>query len=420
MSAIRSLKRTNHSSGPVDIMLRQRAREVIPGGLWGHMNADKLPPGYPQYFARGEGCHIWDVDGREYIDFMCAWGPVILGHHHPVVTEAVRKQSELGDCLNGPGPILVELAELLVDMIPHADWCVLAKNGGDATTACVTIARAGTGRRKILVANGSYHGAVPWCSPSLAGVTAEDRAHLLGFEYNDIGSFEAAVAAAGDDFAGVIVTAFRHDMSRTLELPTEAFARRLRALCDDKGAALILDDVRACFRLNLGGSWEDLGVRPDLSAFSKSIGNGYSLAAVVGQEHFRRPATQVYTTGSFWCTAISMAAAVATLTELRRIDGPIYMRKMGERLRNGIEALATKYGVPVLQSGPPQMPLIEFAGDVDFEKGTAFCAEVLRHGAYFHPRHNMFLSCAHTEADIDKALKAAEAGFAMLAASRPE
>ncbi len=404
----------NTTSGPIDQALRARARKVIPGGLWGHLNAANLPPGYPQYFTRGQGCHLWDVDGREYIDFMCAWGPVVLGHHHPGVEAAVRQQAGLGDCLNGPSPVLVDLAELIVDMIPHADWCVLAKNGGDATTACVTMARAGTGRRKILVARGSYHGAVPWCSPTVAGVTAEDRAHLIHFDYNDIASFENAVDQAGDDFAGAIITAFRHDMARTLEMPTQAFASRVRALCDATGAALILDDVRAGFRLDLGGSWEPLGVRPDLSAFSKAIANGHALAAITGADRFREAAQKVFTTGSFWCTAVPMAAAFATLTELRRIDGPARMRAMGQRLRDGFAAAAARHGLSIIQSGPPQMPLLQFEGDTDFAQGIAFCAEALRHGAYFHPKHNMFLNCAHTEADIDRAIQAADAAMSAI------
>jgi glutamate-1-semialdehyde 2,1-aminomutase len=397
---------------PRDAALRARARQVIPGGLWGHMNAAKLPPGYPQYFTRGQGCRLWDADGREYLDFMCSWGPMVLGHHHPGVDDAARRQAEAGDCLNGPAPVLVELAELLVDLIPHADWCLLAKNGTDATTACVTIARAGTGRRKVLVARGSYHGAVPWCSPSLAGVTAEDRAHLVPFDYNDVDSLEAAVESATGDLAAIVVTAFRHDMSRMLELPTPAFAQRVRALCDAAGAALVLDDVRAAFRLDLGGSWETVGVRPDLSAYSKAIANGHALAAIVGAERFREAATQVYTTGSFWCTAVPMAAAVATLTELKRLDGPARMRTMGQRLRDGIAASAARHGIAVIQSGPPQLPLLQFAGDQDFQLGTAFCAELLQRGVYFHPRHNMFLSCAHDEAAIDQAVAAVDATFA--------
>ncbi|MDJ0387489.1 aminotransferase class III-fold pyridoxal phosphate-dependent enzyme [Roseomonas sp. E05] len=398
----------NHS---LDAELRQRARQVIPGGLWGHLNADRLPEGYPQYFASAEGCRLRDVDGREFIDFMCSWGPVVLGHHHPAVEAAAQEQAARGDCMNGPAPVLVELAELLVGMIPHADWCQLSKNGTDATTACVTIARAATGRRKVLVARGSYHGAVPWCSPSVAGVTAEDRAHLLTFEYNDRASLDAAIAEAAGDLAAMIVTPFRHDFGREQELATPAFAQHLREVCDGSGAALILDDVRAGFRLHLGGSWETLGVRPDLAAYSKAIANGHPLAAITGRERFREAATQVYSTGSFWCGAVPMAAAAATLRELQRIDGPAWMREMGERLRAGLDHLARRHGLAVRQTGPAQMPLMTFAHDPDWRKGDTFCAEALRHGAYFHPRHNMFLSCAHREADIDRALEAADAGF---------
>jgi glutamate-1-semialdehyde 2,1-aminomutase len=251
------------------------------------MNADRLPEGYPQYFARGEGCRLTDVDGRSFVDLMCAWGPIILGHCHPVAEAAAREQTARGDCMNGPGPVLVDLAETLVAMIPHAAWCQFGKNGTDATTGCVTIARAGTGRRKVLVARGAYHGAVPWCSPSVAGVTAEDRAHLLHFNYNDVDSIDAAVEAAGGDLAAIVVSAFRHDMGVAQEMPSLAFAWHVRSVCDSTGAALILDDVRAGFRLHLGGSWETLGVRPDLSAFSKAIGNGYALAAVTGREWLR-------------------------------------------------------------------------------------------------------------------------------------
>jgi glutamate-1-semialdehyde 2,1-aminomutase len=401
-----------------DADLRERARRVIPGGLWGHLNAANLPQGYPQYFVGADGCRLRDADGREFIDFMCSWGPMVLGHRNPVVEAAARHQAEQGDCMNGPGPVLVELAELLVEMIPHAEWCVLGKNGTDATTACVTIARAGTERRKVLVARGSYHGAVPWCSPSIAGVTTEDRAHLVTYEYNDIASVDAAVEAAKGDLAAIIVTAFRHDFGRRQELPTAEFARHLRQVCDATGAALILDDVRAGFRLDLGGSWEPLGVRPDLAAYSKAIANGHPLAAVTGRERFREPATRVYTTGSFWCGAVPMVAAVATLRELQRIDGPAYMRAMGERLREGLQHLADRHGLAIDQSGPPQMPLMLFAEDADFRKGFAFCSEALRHGAYFHPKHNMFLSCAHTEADIDLALQAADAGFRAVAAAQ--
>jgi glutamate-1-semialdehyde 2,1-aminomutase len=394
-----------------DALLRARAQRVVPGGMWGHLNAARLPEGYPQFFASADGCRIRDVNGCEYVDFMCSWGPVLLGHRHPEIQAAAEAQAALGDCFNGPGEVMVELAEDFVAMMPHADWAMFQKNGGDATTCCVTIARAGTGRRKVLVAKGSYHGALPWCSPSVAGVTSEDRAHLLHFEYNDVASLQAAVEEARKDLAAILVTGFRHDMGRDLELPTKAFATAARAACDATDAALILDEVRTGLRLDVRGSWEALGVRPDLCAWSKAIANGYALAAVTGNDRFRDAATKVFVTGSFWCGTVAMAAARATLRIARETDVPGHIRVMGLRLREGLAALAAREGIAIRQSGPPQMPLMLFEGDIDVRKGRAFCATALRHGAFFHPQHNMFLSSAHQAADIDAALEAASHGF---------
>ncbi|MCC7275561.1 MAG: aminotransferase class III-fold pyridoxal phosphate-dependent enzyme [Alphaproteobacteria bacterium] len=402
----------------VDAGLRQRAARVVPGGLWGHLNAARLPDGYPQFFAAAEGCRVRDVDGNEYVDMMCSWGPIVLGHRHPAVEAAVRRQLDLGNCMNGPGAVLVELSELLVGMIAHADWAMLQKNGTDATTTCVTLARAGTGRRKVLVARGSYHGSAPWCTPSVVGVTAEDRAHLVPFDYNDIASLEAAADAADGDLAAILVAAFRHDLARDQELPDPAFARRARAICDAADAALIVDDVRAGFRIDLGGSWEPVGVRPDLASWSKAIANGYPLAAVTGNDRFREAAQKIFVTGSFWCEAAPMAAAIATLTELREQDGIAGMVAMGTRLRAGLDRLAARHATPIRQTGPVQMPMVLFDDDPDFAKGDLFCATALRHGAYLHPRHTMFLSTAHREADIDRVLAAADAGFAAVRGMR--
>lgn len=402
-----------------DTSLRSRAAKVVPGGMWGHQNAAHLPEGYPQFFSRGNGCRIWDVDGNEYVDLMCSWGPVLLGHNHPEVDAAARRQNAQGECLNGPGEVLVELAEAVVAMVPHATWAQFQKNGSDATTTSVTIARAGTGRRKVLVARGSYHGAVPWCSPSLAGVTAEDRAHVLSFEYNDVASLEQAAALAKGDLAAIIVAAFRHDLARDQELPTPEFARAARAICDTANAALIVDDVRAGFRLHPGGSWELVGVRPDLSAWSKAIANGYSLAAVTGNERFREAARTVFSTGSFWCSGTSMAAAVATLGIIQRDDVIGHLHCMGTLLRDGMHRLSLTYGIPIRQTGPVQMPMILFDNDTDFARANAFCGAALRAGAYFHPKHNMFLSAAHGPNDIARALEAAEQGFRAAAARRP-
>jgi len=394
-----------------DAALRARAARVIPGGMWGHLNAARLPANYPQFFTRGDGGRVWDADGRDYVDLMCSWGPVVLGHRDPVVEAAAARQAADGDCLNGPAPVLVELAERLVDRIPHADWAMFQKNGTDATTTCVTIARAATGRRTVLVASGSYHGAAPWCTPVPAGTTDSDRAHQLRFTYNDPASLGQAADAAGGDLAAIIVTAFRHDNVVDQELATADFARTARALCDRHGALLIIDEVRAGFRLHRGGSWEALGVRPDLSAWSKAIANGHPLAAVTGSAAHREAARCVFVTGSFWCAAVPMAAAVATLDQLDARDVIPHIERLGLRLRQELGALARARGVGLRQSGPVQMPLFLFDDDPDFAKGFAFCAAALDHGAYLHPRHTMFLCAAHSQSDIDRVLHAAECGL---------
>jgi glutamate-1-semialdehyde 2,1-aminomutase len=403
--------------GSLDSELKARAARVIPGGLWGHQRTAILPEGYPQYFARARGCHLWDVDGREYIDLMCTWGPIVLGHLDPDVEAAVRAQQAEGDCMNGPSARLVELAEAMVERIPHADWAMFSKNGSDATTSCVTIARAGTGRRKLLVARGAYHGSTPWFSPYPTGMTAEDRAHIIFYEYNDVASLTQAAAEAGDDLAAILVSAFRHDFKRDHELPTTAFATTARSLCDRAGAALIVDDVRAGFRLHRGGSWELVGVRPDLSAWSKAIANGYALSAVTGKDRFRDAAASIFVTGSFWCGAVSMAAALATLRKLDAVDGIAHMAAMGQRLRDGLQAQADARGIAIRQTGPVQLPILLFEGDEpEHPKGFAFCAEALKRGAYLHPTHTMFLSVAHTPADIDRVLEATDGAFEAVAA----
>lgn len=399
----------------VDRDLRRRAEQVIPGGMWGHMDAHKLPDGYPQFFSRAEGARVWDADGKDYVDLMCSWGPMILGYRHPAVEAAAERQTALGDCMNGPSGVLVELAELVTATVPHADWTLFQKNGTDATTTCVTVARAATGRRKVLVARGAYHGAAPWCTPTQAGVTPEDRANLIVFEYNDCASLEAACEQAGQDVAAILVTPIRHDLSRDIEIASPEFAACARRLCDDAGAALIIDDVRAGFRLHLGGSWEPYGIRPDLSAWSKAIANGRALSAVTGREWLRDGARSIFVTGSFWYGAASMAAAIATITTLRDEDGIAHMQAMGERLREGLAEGARHHGVAIRQTGPVQMPMVLFEDDPGFEKGNLFCAVALRHGAYFHPRHNMFLSAAHGLDDINAALEAANAGFRSVA-----
>ena len=401
-----------------DRALRERATRVIPGAMYGHQNAALLPEGFPQYFARAEGCRLWDADGNEYIDYVCGFGPNLLGYRHAEVERAASIQARLGDCMTGPAPCMIELAERFVEVVEHASWVLFCKNGTDATTWCVTIARAHTGKRKVLRARGAYHGSAPWCTPRPDGVLAEDREHQLLFDYNDVASLTAAVEDAGDDLAAIVVSPLRHDVFRDLELPDPAFARRARELCDQKSAVLILDEVRTGLRLAHGCSWELLGVRPDLSAWGKAIANGYPLSAVAGSESLRDAARRVYGTGSFWFAAVPMAAAIATL-EIAKRDGVVErIRKLGEQLREGIAAQAKAHGIGLRQTGPAQMPMMLFDDDPERSRGNIWTAEAVKRGVYLHPWHNMFISAAHTEVDIARTLEVTDEAFIALCKSR--
>ena len=394
-----------------DLSLRKRANAFIPGGMWGHMSVKKLPFGYPQFFSKAKDARIWDLDGNCYIDFMCGYGPNILGYNNAEVDDAVNEQRKKLDLGNGPSALVVDLAEKLIKLVDSADWALFAKNGTDATTTCLTISRAATGKKKVLVAKGSYHGSAPWCTPVATGVVEEDISNLIFFEYNNSISLEEAAKEAGADLAGIILTAFRHDVRRDQELPKKAFLKKAREICDKKNAVLILDDVRAGFRINRRGSWVDYGVKPDLTAFSKAIGNGYPLSAVVGVEKLRQAASEIYVTGSFWCNATSMAASLKTLSIIEERDVVEHISSLGEKLRSGVGQIANSVGVEISQSGPVQMPLILFKDDKDFLKGSKFVQYLLSKGIYFHPWHNMFLSLAHTAEDVSTTLDAVE--FAM-------
>ena len=392
-----------------DAKLRRRAARVVPGGMYGHMAMGRnMPANYPQFFARGEGARLWDVDGREYIDYVCSYGPMIVGYGNRRVAKRAEAQRALLDIGNGPTETIVGLAERLTGLVAHADWAVFAKNGNDATTTCVMAARAYAGKHHVLVAEGAYHGSQPWANRRAPGTPPNEHAYYPTYRFNDAASLTRAVKSASGNLAGILVSAYRHDAGFHQELVDPSFARAARRLADDEGAALILDDVRAGFRLSLDASWSALGVEPDLSAWGKALGNGEAIAATLGSARYRDAMASVFVTGSYWYQAAPMAAALETLDILEERDAPAYLERIGERLRTGIADIAERHQLLLRQSGPPQMPTIMFEHDPKGERGRAFCAALLDRGVYFHPWHNMFLSLAHTDADIDLTLDAVE------------
>ena len=358
-----------------DSELKDRAARVIPGGMYGHMSVLKrMPPEYPQFFERAEGCHLWDVNGNEYIDYMCSYGPMIAGYANPRIRAAADAQRAQMDIANGPAAVIVDLA----------------------------------------VANGAYHGAQPWANYMSKGTPSEEHRNFQPYEFNNVTSLDEAASKVQGRLAGIIVSAFRHDAGHHQELTDPEFAHRVRAICDHEEAALILDDVRAGLRLSLDASWSALGINPDLSAWGKGIANGEPLAAVLGNDLYREAMTTIFVTGSFWYQAAPMAAAIETLDVLSELNGPTLMGRLGQQLRDGLYEQAQRHGHGIIQSGPPQMPTLMFENDPRAETGIAFCGLAAKEGVYLHPWHNMFLSTAHTEDDIQRTLEATDEAFRKL------
>jgi glutamate-1-semialdehyde 2,1-aminomutase len=392
-----------------------RAAEVIPCGIYGHMSpAAALPGAFPYYAQRAAGSRYWDVDGNEYIDYMCGYGPVVLGHQHPEVEAAAERQQRDALCVNHPGPVMVDLAELLVSLVDFAAWTVFGKNGSDMTTWALQVAREYTGRRKILKVSGAYHGIDPWCTPGHAGLLDEDRAHIHDFDWNDLESFERLLGLYRNDIAGVIMTPFHHPAFQPSEMPAPGFWPHVEAACRREGIVLILDDIRAGFRLDLGGSHKVFGFEPDLICFCKALANGHPLSAALGRKELRVAASKVFLTGSYWNSPPPMAAALACLGIMQREGTATLLRRTGQTLMDGLVAAGKRHGYAMLASGPPAVPFLTFIDDPSSRLRQRFCAEVTHRGAFLHPHHNWFISAALTPADIDATLRMADEAFAVV------
>jgi len=390
----------------------ERAAKVIPEGIYGHQNPAFVIPGASPYFVdHAKGAYFWDVDGNQYIDFQCGYGPVVLGHNHEAVETAVKEQMAKGSCFNHPGELMVQLAEKLTSLVSIADWAIFAKNGSDVTTWAIRLAREFTGRKKIIMAKGAYHGAHAWCTDYPGGVLPEEKINILTMEWNRIDNLEKHIATYPDDIAGIILTPYHHPTFAAQEMPAENFWKRIREICDREGVLLIIDDIRACFRLDIHGSHEVFGIDPDIICFAKAMANGHPISAAVGREQFHEAAEAVFFAGTFWFSPVPMAAAFTTLNILETSDAITDMKKLGMQLKNGLENLGKKHGYHVTVSGPPALPYMTFDDDPDLYHIQVFCREMIARGIFLHPHHNWFICAAHTEEDIDCTLETADEVF---------
>ena len=386
-----------------------RASKVIPAGIYGHASPAMMVPGAFPYFARSaEGCRYQDVDGNSYIDFMCGFGPILLGYQHPEVTEVAREAEVDGECFNHPTEYSVRLAEKIVNQIERAEWAVFGKNGSDMTNWAIRVAREQTGRKRIAKEAQAYHGVDPWCVPGYGGVIAEDRSQIDQFYWNDVTSLEKLMTEKADELAAIIITPFHHPNYADSMLPTSEWISALNRLSQKHGTALILDDVRGGLRLHANGSHCRYGLEPDLMCYSKALGNGYPISACAGTSTFKVAASKCFLTGSFWNCVVPMAVAMKTMEITVRDAIPKQLEQRGTQLIEGMLALGNRYGIPLQASGEPAMPFIRVSEDASFKRQQQLCAAAVQEGLFLHPHHNWFISAAHTEEVIEESLQGFE------------
>lgn len=394
--------------------LFKRAAAVIPCGIYGHYSPAPLVPAsaYPFYTASAKGSRFRDIDGNEFIDYMCAYGPMVTGYGNRKVDEAAMKQARQGNCVTGVPPVMVELAEYMTDLIESADWAFFAKNGGDVTNYAVMIARAATGRNKIIMVSGGYHGVSSWMQgEGHYGVSDDDKKNVLAVKWNDIAGFEKTVRENSGSVACFISSPYHHPAFADNEFPAEGYWQKIEEICRREGILIITDDIRAGFRLDMRGSDYYFGYKSDLSCFCKAIANGYPISALTGTEELKSTAAKVFYTGSYWFSGEPMAAALANLKEMKRIKAPGIMLKTGKKLLDGLIKIASSHGYDLKVSGASSMPYLRITNDPSLMLHQDWCGECTRRGAYFTSHHNWFLSTAHTEKDIKQTWDIADDAF---------
>ncbi|MCP4748603.1 MAG: aminotransferase class III-fold pyridoxal phosphate-dependent enzyme [Desulfobacteraceae bacterium] len=397
--------------------LFRRATKVIPGGIYGHYSPVVLvpPEKYPFYVSNAEGSRFRDADGNEFIDYMCAYGPMVTGYNNPVVDEAALKQLKKGNCTTGAPPVMVELAEYLVDLIFSMDWAFFAKNGGDVTNYAVMIARDATCRKKILAFKGGYHGVESWMqTPGRHGVIEEDLKHIIRLDWNDYPGLEKVVNHYENDIAGLIATPYHVPAFSDSVMPESGFWQKVEALCRKNGIVLIVDDIRHGFRLNMQGSSEYFGFKPDLVCFCKALANGYPISALMGTDALKTVVSRIFHTGSYWFSAVPMAAALANLKAMEQMQAPETMLAIGKELFSTMKRIASDYGYHLAVTGAPSMPYVRLTNDPSLMLHQDWCAECTRRGIYFTPHHNWFVSAAHTREDILQTLDVVDEAFKVI------
>ena len=401
-----------------------RAVKVIPSGIYGHQGPAEgcyVPvEAFPLYSSKAQGTYLWDLDGNRFIDYMCAYGPNILGYHDPDVDEAAARQRAISDCTTLPNPIMIDFADLLVDTVASADWAFFAKNGNDVTTLAIMTARAYTHRKKIVFFKGYYHGVSPWTQKiDYAGVIEEDVMHNLYVEWNNLEQLREVFDTHKGEIAAVIAQPYMHGNFMDNELPAEGFWKEVRKLCTDEGTVLVVDDVRAGFRLDLAGSDHFFGFKADLICFCKALANGYNVSALCGQEFLKNTVSSMSYTGSYWMSAVPFAAGIACIEKMKRIDCPRLLDEKGRLLREGLTDAAREQGFDLHVTGAPSLFYLRVADDPSLRLHQEWVAECVKRGVFFTNHHNHFINASLSDEDIRETVEIAREAFSVLRERHP-
>ena len=416
--------------------LFSRAQALMPGGVNSPVRAFRAVGGTPIFFARAAGAYLWDVDGKRYIDYVGSWGPMLAGHTHPAVVEAVQQAAARALSFGAPTEAELELAELLCRLVPSLERVRLVSSGTEATMTALRLARGATGRSLIVKFEGCYHGhadsllvkagsgALTLGHPSSAGVPAETAAHTVVLDYNDAGQVRSLFETQGERIAAVIVEPVAGNMN--LVLPAQGFLQTLREECTRHGALLIFDEVMTGFRVALGGAQQRFGIRPDLTTLGKVIGGGLPVGAVGGRRDVMEklaPLGPVYQAGTLSGNPVAVAAGIATLQLVQAPGFCEQVEATTRRLVEGLGAEAKQAGVAFSAQSIGSMFGLYFRAappksyaevmQCDREAFNRFFHAMLEGGTYLAPSayEAGFVSAAHGASDVDATLSAARTAF---------
>ncbi|MCL1969841.1 MAG: aminotransferase class III-fold pyridoxal phosphate-dependent enzyme [Bacteroidetes bacterium] len=382
----------------------ENALNIIPGAVAGIRRPYNFVPGeYPIYFESAKGGKVTDVDGNEYIDYLCAYGPIIIGHREEEIDNAAIEQiKNKGFCFSLTQPIQNQLAEKLIELIPSAEMAVFVKTGSDATSTAIRVARGYTDRTKIVRCG--YHGWHDWCVEVKGGIPQKLYEDVYEFHYNNLDELEDIMKRHGDDMAAIIVTPVGHPLAEKVQMPKPGFLEGVRALADKYGTVLIFDEIRSGFRVNLGGAQKEFGVTPDLSVFGKAMANGYPIGTVVGKKEFMKVlADKVFLSSTFFPNSVEQVASLKTIEILQRDAVLDVVRKKGEMFAKLAEEVVRNSGYDAELSGAPWMPFITFNKDKDgiYKKlRPAFYTELIRRKVFLQPYHHGYIAYRHSDEDL--------------------